>query len=255
MRRMLFLLLCIWLVLAMGVTADTPKLITNGDFESTFQDGVAAHWQVGNSGQDASYEYTPGEYVAEGAQSQTLIIHTLAVGGSQRDLYSWLAQPVRLDPTLTYRLSLQALVQSSEGDELASGYNYRLQVGVGTHGLLFPWDVDEWIELPCPEWPLTDKPSFARYEITFKPANARSSIFIRAWKKFPTIGQRGIFTIDDVRLEPLAAPSAPAPTATLVAMSRPALPLTGGSSPLLYLGTALGMLVLLVVFWRLYHLR
>ncbi len=292
MRRTLILVVVLGLLAAIGVSADTAVLVTNGGLEGPAQGGVASGWAASNSGNWAHFEYADGAVVAEGLRSQALIIDTRGLPGSHRDTYSWLTQPVKTIQGSTYRVSLQALIQTTPGDSKASDYGYRLEVGLSDNGLPFVWDVTEWVELSATEHPLDGPASLAQYEATLVPKGKRSALFIRAWKKFATVGERAVFTVDDVRLEPAdtaastsgpvsaaeqttvtatASPTTtasaasgsaatatvsatPSRTPTVAPMLRPLLPATGASSGLLYTGVVLAVIILAIACWRLSRL-
>ncbi|NLG50311.1 MAG: hypothetical protein GX552_09405 [Chloroflexi bacterium] len=238
----LLLSLALLITIVGAVSADSTNVIKNGSFEEGFIWGVGQHWNTFSNGGSASYGYhddTWDPVVYDGEYSQLLEVHTKAVTGSQLDRYMGIYQVVDVVPNQPYLFSMYGLIRSTEGTEKDSEWNYRVQVGFDYSGGTDFNAVTNWVEVPWREWPRLQPGKIESFSQSVTPTSNKLTVFIRAWKKFPTIGQEGNINIDAVSLlgpSPAAAPATPAPAAT----PTPTLPATGVGMGLPVLGLGLG---------------
>ncbi len=234
----LLLCLAILFVFAGAVSADSINVIRNGSFEEGFTDGIGQYWSTFHNGGSVSYGYhddTWGPVVYDGDHSQLLEINTTGVTGSQPDRYMGIYQVVSVVPNQPYSFNIYGLIRSTEGIEQESEWNYRVQVGFDYAGGTDPSAVTDWVEMPWHEWPRLSPGAFQSYSRAVTPTSNKLTVFIRAWKKFPTVGQEGNINIDAVSF---LGPSPVASTAAL--QPTPVLPTTGLAIGIPLLGLGLG---------------
>jgi hypothetical protein len=218
------------------------NVLRNGSFEGEFVNGVGEGWTAFHNGGDASYGYGADDWVDatyDGLYSQLVEIHTLGVGGSQRDRYTGIYQTAEVVPGAVYMFSLYGLVRSSEGTEQQSNWNYRVQVGLDLDGGTDPGAVTDWRELPWPEFEIENPGSPQSYAQGITATSDRVTVFIRLWKKFPTVGQRAYLNLDAISL---VGPNHAAKPASASAAAL--LPETGVGSVVALAGAALAALAL-----------
>ncbi|MBN1399484.1 MAG: hypothetical protein JXA74_01530 [Anaerolineae bacterium] len=255
MRRrwiaMTLLILVSLLLVAVPALAASINVVRNGSFEGEFVNGVGSSWQAFNNGGNAAYGYradTSESVVYDGMVSQLITIHTLGFTGSDADRYAGIYQVVPVVPGERYMFSFYGMVRSTEGNQYDSNYNYRVEIAYDYEGRTDPWAMTDWEEMDrWAEFPL-DKPGlFQSYAHGVTPTTNRLTIFIRAWKKFPTTGQEARINIDAVSLlgpDPgrgAPAPSGPRPPAP---KDGDRLPDTGAGSLLPLFGAVFGLAAL-----------
>ncbi|MBC7236462.1 MAG: hypothetical protein H5T69_11540 [Chloroflexi bacterium] len=240
-------LLGLWL-LTCAASAESANLVQNGSFEEGFVQGVGKGWTGFQNGGDIVYGFQSDDWdraVFDGEYSQLIKLDTGGVGGSQPDRYAGIYQVVDVVPNARYMFSFYGLVRSTEGTEKQSGYNYRVQVGYDFNGGTDPWAVTNWVEMDrWREHPM-DKPGrFDSYAHGVTTTSDKLTIFIRVWKKFPTAHETAMVNLDAISLLG-PAPARKATSATPQPQepsSPPTLPQTGGGSPWLFAGLALGLI-------------
>lgn len=234
----LLLTLALLVTIVGAVSADSTNVIKNGSFEEEFIQGVGKYWNTFANGGGASYGYhddTWDPVVYDGEHSQLLEIHTKGVTGSQLDRYMGIYQVADVVPNQSYLFSMYGLIRSTEGTEHESQWNYRVQVGFDYSGGTDFNAVTNWVEVPWHEYPRLKPGKMQSYSQAVTATSNKLTVFIRVWKKFPTIGQEGNINIDAVSLlGPSQATVAAKPTPT------PTLPATGVGSALPILGLGLG---------------
>lgn len=245
------LLLC-----TMMVSAQSVNVIKNGSFEDEFINGVAKYWQAFNNGGDASYGYhddTWEKVVYDGEHSQLIEIHTKAVGGSEKDRYSGIYQVVDVVPGRRYMFSFYGMIRSTEGTESQSKWNYRVQVGYDYNGGTDPWAVTDWVEMSWPEYPRLSPGRIQSYAHGVTPTSDKLTVFIRVWKKFPTVGEEANINIDAVSLVgPAPAGLVVETTATEApAVEQPTIPQTGAGNVLPLIGLGLAVVAITLTGMRL----
>jgi len=248
-RIVLFVALVGLLAFPLVGLAESGDVIKNGSFEDEFVYGVGKYWSTFSNGGHVSYGYhddTWDKVVYDGEHSQLLEIHTKAVGGSERDRYFGIFQTADVVPGSRYMFSFYGMVRSTEGSELRSKWNYRVQVGFDYDGGSDPDAVTEWVQMD--NWPETYRlspGSFQSYAHGVTATSDKLTVFIRVWKKFPTVGEEANINIDAVSLVG-PTPGAEPP---------PALPKTGAGYLLSFAGVGLATLAITLTGVRLRRRR
>ncbi|MFO7918230.1 MAG: hypothetical protein R6V13_09130 [Anaerolineae bacterium] len=244
------------LMAAGGVSAESVNVIKNGSFEKGFVDGVGEHWGTFNNGGPATYSYQPDPrepVVFDGEYSQLMTLHTRGVGGSEPDRYMGLYQVVDVVPDARYMFSLYGLVRSTEGTETESRWNYRLQVGFDPEGGTDPNVVTEWTQLDWPEYELRNPGPMQSHAQGVTATGHRMTVFIRLWKKFPTVDEEANVNIDAVSLVGPSRKEAISEEATpeKEIEEETRLPDTGGGTALPLVGLMLALVIMGVAGTRL----
>ncbi|MFP3897114.1 MAG: hypothetical protein ACLFV5_09825 [Anaerolineales bacterium] len=204
-KRMAFLcaLCALALMAAGGVSAESVNVIKNGSFEGDFVGGVGEHWGAFNNGGPAAYTAQPDPrepVVFDGQYSQLMTLHTRGTGGSEPDRYMGLYQVADVVPDARYMFSFYGMVRSTEGTEVESQWNYRLQVGFDPQGGTDPNAVTEWTQMDWPEYELRNPGPMQSHAQAVTATGDRMTVFVRLWKKFPTVDEEVNVNIDAVSL-------------------------------------------------------
>jgi hypothetical protein len=185
--------------------AVSQNLILNGGFEEGFQGdfGVAYGWG-GFSNGNAVVGWNGdswGQVVVAGQNAQMIEIKDAA----ELNRYAGIYQTMPVVPGEQYKLSINGLIRSTEGDIRASDFGYRLQYAVDYEGGT-TWELlddEAWLELPWDEQPLNLPAGSAyridHYETTITAKSNQLTLFIRGWKKWINNGA-GIFDLDELSL-------------------------------------------------------
>lgn len=205
-------------VLGIGATvwADSVDVLKNGSFEDEFIDGVGKNWGTFNNGGYVSYGYhddTWSKVLYDGGHSQLLEIHTKGRTGSDRDRYFGIFQTAKVVPSASYMFTLHGMARSTEGTEQDSKWNYRVQVGFDYNGGSDYTAVSEWFEMPWPETGRLTPGGIQAYSRGITTKSDKVTVFIRVWKKFPTVGHEGDINLDGISLVGPDPGAAPAPAA------------------------------------------
>ena len=185
--------------------AVSQNLILNGGFEEGFQGdfGVAYGWG-GFSNGNAVVGWNSDSWnqvVVAGQNAQMIEIKDAA----ELNRYAGIYQTVAVVPGEQYKLTINGLIRSTEGDIRLSDYGYRLQYAIDYEGGT-TWELlgdAAWIELPWDEQP-SNLPTGAayridRYQTTITAKSDHLTLFIRGWKKWINNGS-GIFDFDELSL-------------------------------------------------------
>jgi hypothetical protein len=230
------------IMLTNAASAQSMNLIRNGSFEEGFVQGVGVGWTSFDNGGNIVYGFRPDDWapaVFDGQFSQLINLHTMSLGESQENRYAGIYQVVAVAPNTPYMFSLYGLVRSTEGTEQQSSYNYRVEVGFDFNGGTDPWAVTNWIEMDrWHEYPMDQPGRFDSFARAMTTTSNRLTVFIRVWKKFPTVGEAAVVNLDAINLLGMA----PSTVAPAVPVDRPMLPATGVSNVLPFLGLGLGLL-------------
>ncbi len=185
--------------------AVSQNLILNGGFEEGFQGdfGVAYGWG-GFSNGNAVVGWNGDSWdqvVVAGQNAQMIEIKD----ATELNRYAGIYQTVSVIPGEQYRLTINGLIRSTEGDIRASDYGYRLQYAIDYDGGT-TWELlddEAWVELPWDEQPLNLPIGAAyrndRYQATITAKGNQLTLFIRGWKKWINNGS-GIFDLDELSL-------------------------------------------------------
>ncbi len=206
---------------------DSPSiqdLLVNGDFEGGFQDGfgVGYGWGAfsnGNAVVGWNFDDWNG-VVTNGSYSQRMEIKDAL----DQDRYAGIYQTVSVVPGQQYKLTVNGLVRSDEGDVLLSDYGYRLQYAIDYNGDT-AWelvDATAWQEIPWDEQPLS-LPTGKTYQTdtfdtTITATGDKLTIFFRGWKKWINNGS-GVFNLDEISFVGPAPSGFQSPVAQTAAVS------------------------------------
>ncbi len=195
--------------LATVVVGQEGEFLVNGSFEDGFQAvpsgdvGNGWGWFVNVGGaRYGFYDDTWTPVVHDGKHGQLIEINTFDVESADPDRYAGIYQTVSgLTPGATYRLSLRGMLRALADDPDRSGYNYRLQWGydpsAGENWTL----VDNWVEIPFDTvHPRLVPGSMEAYTVEFKAPAEKITLFVRAWKKWGTVGRELDANLDAISL-------------------------------------------------------
>lgn len=178
-------------------------LLVNGGFEGGFQEdfGVGYGWGAfsnGNAVVGWNFDDWPA-VVGDGQYSQRIEIKEAL----DQDRYAGIYQTIPVVPGQQYKLTIQGLIRSDEGNIKLSDYGYRLQYAIDYNGDT-AWELlpaDAWQELPWDEQPmeLADGQSYQlqTFDTTITATTDEVTLFIRGWKKWINNGA-GIFNLDNI---------------------------------------------------------
>jgi hypothetical protein len=185
--------------------SDLQNLIRNGGFEQGFQAdyGLGFEWNSFNNG-NALVGWSADTWspvVAAGENAQAIEIKH----AGEQDRFAGIYQTVSVVPGQQYKLTIQGLIRSTEGNIEDSNYGYRLQYAIDAKGST-AWELlseAAWQELPWDEQPLAE-PEENNYRIdtfstTITAESDQLTLFIRGWKKWVNDGS-GIFNLDEISL-------------------------------------------------------
>lgn len=184
---------------------ESQNVILNGGFEEGFQPefGVGFGWggfSNGNAVVGWNSE-TWEQAVVAGESAQMIEI----ANSMELDRYAGIYQTMAVVPGEQYRLTINGIIRSDEGDIELSDYGYRLQYAIDQRGGS-SWELlpdQAWVELPWDEQPLYDPPNGVyrvdSYETTITAESDTLTLFIRGWKKWINQGS-GLFDLDEISL-------------------------------------------------------
>ncbi|MCZ7575196.1 MAG: hypothetical protein M5U01_42140 [Ardenticatenaceae bacterium] len=197
----------VWFGLARGVIGtETSERITNGSFEQRFgPDGVGVGWNGFDNGGAARYgwyrdAWTPVVY--EGASSQLIEINTRGMVASDADRYAGIYQIVRgLVPGATYQFALRGMMRVLEGDSDRANWSYSVEWGY-TAGNNSNWQsVANWQETPWSTvYSRLSPGTFLSYRASLVAPGDTITLFIRARKKWGTVGRELDLNLDTISL-------------------------------------------------------
>ena len=178
-------------------------LLVNGDFEGGFQDGFGVGYGWGafsNGNAVVGWNFDDWDrVVTSGNYSQRMEIKEAL----DQDRYAGIYQTVSVVTGQQYKLSINGLVRSDEGEVSLSDYGYRLQYAVDYDGNT-AWELVDstaWQEIPWDEQPLSLPEGEAyqtdTYDTTITATGDELTIFIRGWKKWINNGA-GVFNLDEI---------------------------------------------------------
>ncbi len=200
-----------------------PNLLHNGDFEQGFYNwGVGYYWGWFHNGGEAAYGFFDDQWdrvVYDGKHSQLIEINTLGMAAADSNRYAGIYQTVSgLQPGAQYELSIAGMMREEAAHPDEDPYRYRVQWGYAPWGWVDWTQVTNWQELPWDTiYTRTDPGGFLTYKTTFVAPSSQITIFIRAWKKWPTTGRELDVNLDAIALRgcwPSVTPPAPDPPAT-----------------------------------------
>ena len=176
------------------------EYLKNGNFEGGFgPDGLGFGWKGFNNGGLARFSYYDETWMPviwDGSHGQLMEIDTFGLAASEVDRYMGIYQTVTgLTPGASYVLTIHGLMRTTEGGAVSSGYGYRIQWGADYTGGTDWKAVGTWTDLGWnKEYPRLAPGAMDTYTTVITAPSDKMTLFIRAWKKWPT-GQRE-FDID-----------------------------------------------------------
>ncbi len=200
-----------------------PNLLYNGDFEQGFYNwGMGYYWGWFHNGGQAAYGFFDDQWdkvVYDGEHSQLIEINTLGMAAADSNRYAGIYQTVSgLQPGAQYELSIAGMMREEAAHPDEDPYRYRVQWGYAPWGWVDWTQVTNWQELPWDTiYTRTDPGGFLTYKTTFVAPSSQITIFIRAWKKWPTTGRELDVNLDAIALRgcwPSVTPPAPDPPAS-----------------------------------------
>lgn len=241
LRRALLIAVVVCAVVASGVIA-LPRVfsanglgerLANGGFEEGFgPDGVALGWQRFDNGGRASYGWydeTWSKVIYEGKHAQLIEINSKSWFPTHPDRYAGIFQTVSVVPGKPYQLTINALMRSTEGDMISSGYGYRVQYGLDFSGGQDWTTVPTWVDIGLnDEWPRTSPGGYYTYVANVVPTGSRLTIYIRGWKKWAQPNREFDLDLDAVSLKGNAPVDSELP---IVSITVPPCPMVGQKVP------------------------
>jgi hypothetical protein len=186
------------------------QFLTNGSFEQGFVSSsagtVGKGWAAFENGGRAAYGFyddTWAPVVFDGSHSQLIEINTVEQAGSDPDRYAGVFQTVEgLTQGATYRLSLRGMLRVLANDADREGYSYRVEWGHAT-GASSDWRaVTTWVEIPWDSvYERLEPGDMGGYETTLVAPSSQLTLFVRAWKKWGTIGRELDVNLDAISLK------------------------------------------------------
>lgn len=183
-----------------------PNLLRNGDFEEGFYGwGVGYYWGWFHNDGQASYTFHDDQWdpsVYEGEHAQLIGISTWGLAASDPDRYAGIYQVVNgLEPGAQYELSIAGMMREEPLHSEEDPYRYRVQWGYAPDGELDWTKVTDWQDLPWETvYARTDPGEYLTYSTTFVAPSSQVTIFIRVWKKWPTVGREIDVNLDAITL-------------------------------------------------------
>ncbi len=191
------------------------NLVYNGDFEQGFvDDAVAKGWGWFTNGGRSTYGFYDDTWppvVKAGKHSQLIEINTYGHVPADANRYAGIYQTIDgLTPGATYELCFSGMQREEAPHPREDPYRYRVQWGLA-EGATSDWtQVKKWVTVPWPPESLylrTSPGPMLDYKARFVAPSRRVTLFIRAWKKWPTPNRELDTNIDEVKLV-LAPPEA-----------------------------------------------
>lgn len=191
------------------------QFLQNGSFERGFHrvpnGDVGNNWGWFHNGGEATYGFydeTWAPLIAHGKHSQLIEIasfclNTLCRGGSDPDRYAGIYQTVKgLVPGAKYKLSMNGMLRALADDDDRDNDAYRVQWGFTPNGSTNWQHVRHWVTVPWDEvYPREEPGAMENYSATFLAPSTKITIFVRAWKKWGTVGKELDVNLDAIRLE------------------------------------------------------
>jgi hypothetical protein len=241
LRRAMVIFVAVFAMVASGIQAlplvfsanGLGERLANANFEEGFgPDGVATGWKSFDNGGRASYgryDETWGKVIYEGKHAQLIEINSTSWFPTDPDRYSGIYQTVSVVPGQPYQLTINALMRSTEGDMIASGYGYRVQYGIDLSGGQNWTTVPTWVDIGLNnEYPRTNPGPYFTYVATVTPTSNRLTLFIRGWKKWAQPNREFDLDLDAVSLKGTTPVDMELP---LVSITVPPFPMTGIAMP------------------------
>ncbi len=183
-----------------------PNLVQNGDFEGGFVDkAVGVHWNWFTNGGRATYGFYDDVWppvVKAGAHSQLIEINTYGYAAADPHRYAGIYQVMEgLIPGATYELCFSGMLREAVAHPAEDPYRYLVQWGLAADGETDWRKVEHWVDVPWHLIYLRTAPGpMQDYAVRFVAPSSRVTLFIRAVKKWGTVGRELNVNIDEVKV-------------------------------------------------------
>jgi hypothetical protein len=193
------------LMVQVTTVPEIDNVVQNGSFEEGFSEqGVAQGWTAFSNG-DAGFAWADelqAVNVSHDAHAQLMQIHDPA----KPDRFIGIYQTVDVVPGETYTLALHGLIRSSTAGDPKIPYGHRIQWAIDDEGKSNWWEMNgDWGQWTDPGWndvALDAKnPAMNVYVQQVTPENAKLTLYVRGWTKWPIMASQAQFYLDGISLE------------------------------------------------------
>lgn len=191
-----------------GPSCGGANLLTNGDFEGGFVDGVGKGWTAFNNGGRAIYGFYDEMWplvIKDGEHGQLIEINTCCRAASDSDRVAGIYQVVgKLVKGATYELSLYGMMREEAAHPDEDPFRYRVQWGYAAADAdPSQADITNWQELPWDKIYVRTAPgTMAFFSVQFQAPADKIVLAFRAWKKWGTVQRELDVNLDAIKLVP-----------------------------------------------------
>lgn len=188
------------------------NLVSNGDFESGFADGVGVGWSAFVNGGRAAYGFYDEMWppvIQDGKHGQLIEINTWGLAASDPDRYAGIYQVVKgLKKGASYELSLYGMMREEASHPDEDKYRYRVQWGwAPADADPSADDITNWTEISWDAIYERKAPgTMAAYSARLVAPAKDVVLAIRAWKKWGTAYRELDVNLDAIKLVPCGGP-------------------------------------------------
>ncbi len=188
------------------------SVLSNGDFEGGFVNGVGKYWQAFNNGGAAGYGFYDEMWkpvVKDGLHGQLIEINTWGLAASQPDRFAGIYQAVwGLTAGATYEISAFGMLREDSVHPMEDPFSYRVQWGYAPADLdPSEADITNWSELPWDTVYVRTAPgSMSSFSARFTAPAGKVVVAFRAWKKWGTAQRELDVNLDAIKLVGCSTP-------------------------------------------------
>ena len=182
------------------------NLVRNGDFEHGFVDkAVGVHWGWFTNEGRATYGFYDDTWppvIKAGQHSQLIEINTYGYAAADPNRYAGIYQVIDgLVPGATYELCFSGMIREAVAHPEEDPYRYLVQWGLAAEGETDWRKVENWVDVPWHLIYLRTAPGpMQDYGVRFVAPSSKVTLFIRAVKKWGTVGRELNVNIDEVKV-------------------------------------------------------
>lgn len=193
-----------------GLACSTTNLVTNGNFESGFTNGVGNGWTSFTNGGAAAYGFYDEQWtpvIKDGANGQLIEINTWGLAAADPDRYAGIYQVVGgLQKNAAYQVSLWGQIREDAAHPNDDPFRYRVQWGyAAADGDPTADDITNWTELSWDQINVRTTPGpMLSYSATFTAPSDKIVLAFRAWKKWGTVQRELDVNLDAIQVSPCA---------------------------------------------------
>lgn len=190
------------------VAACSGNLVSNGDFEGGFVNGVGKGWTSFTNGGRAAYGFYDEMWppvVKDGKHGQLIEINTWGLAASDPDRVAGIYQTVAgLAKGGTYEFSLAGMLREEAAHPDEDAFRYRVQWGYAAADAdPSVDDITNWMEVAWDNIYVRTAPgSMASFSAQLKAPAAKIVLAVRAWKKWGTSQRELDVNLDAIKLAP-----------------------------------------------------